>query len=63
MADRPVERTIMYATTVTALGEAWAFVMGHLDEVGPDPSIQIKPLWWSDDSRRFEVVVSGMVAK
>jgi predicted membrane-bound spermidine synthase len=66
VSERPVERTIKYATTVPALGEAWTFVMGHLDEVGPDPSIEIRPMWTcsdDDETRRFEVAVSGMVAK
>lgn len=68
----PIEVTTRYATTVDDLPAAWAFVMDRLDSVGPDPSIDIKPLWsWSvhdmddDDAptppRQFEVVVSGMV--
>ena len=60
----PVEVTTRYATSVDDLPAAWAFVMEHLDSVGPDPSIDIGPLWSSVDDfniRRFSVVVSGMV--
>ena len=62
----PVEITTRYATTVDDLPAAWAFVMDKLDAVGPDPSVNIGPVWVissdSDDTpRHFEVVVSGMV--
>jgi hypothetical protein len=67
----PVEVTTRYVTTVDDLPEAWAFIMGHLDTVGPDPTIQIKPLWIisagdiGEDQerppRQFEVLVEGMV--
>ena len=67
----PVEVTTRYATTVDDLPAAWAFVMAHLDSVGPDPSVEIKPFWQasvhdihSDDHdwpRVFEVVVEGTV--
>jgi hypothetical protein len=68
---RPVEVTTRYVTSVPTLAEAWAFVMDRVDRVGPDPTIEIKPVWiysmssvteGTDESeRRFEVVVSGMV--
>lgn len=67
MSDAPVEVTTRYATTVESLTDAWAFVMEHLDSVGPDPRIEISPLWTygSDDvedgTRRFSVAVDGMV--
>lgn len=68
----PIEVTTRYATTVDDLPAAWAFVMDRVDLVGPDPSIDIKPLWTfsahdmdrADDAmppRQFSVVVSGMV--
>jgi len=65
----PIERTQRIATTVETLAEAWAFVMAHIDDVGPDPSVQIDPVWSrpfeaDDDAewpRHFSVVVSGMV--
>lgn len=60
----PIEVTTRYATSVDELADAWAFVMAHVDKVGADPYIGIKPLWSSGDDftqRRFEVVVSGMV--
>jgi hypothetical protein len=67
----PTEVTIRYATTVDTLTDAWAFVMAHLEHVGPDPSIQITPAWivsvdatLGDETRpprHFEVVISGMV--
>lgn len=66
----PVEKTTRYATSVDSLAEAWAFVMDKIDEVGPDPTVMIKPLWivsWSEDDtetptpRQFEVMVEGMV--
>jgi hypothetical protein len=59
----PVERTIKYATTVGTLPEAWAFVMAHVDGVGPEPSIHIGPVWVYGDGlngRHFEVAVEGM---
>ncbi|WP_344766256.1 hypothetical protein [Aeromicrobium panaciterrae] len=52
------------------LADAWAFVMAHVDSVGPDPNIEIKPIWVyrvaemddnDDPPRHFSVVVSGMV--
>lgn len=66
----PVERTTRIATTVETLAEAWSFVMTHIDEVGPDPSIEIGPVWSraadamdveSPWPRHFSIVVSGMV--
>lgn len=70
--QEPIEVTTRYATTVEDLSAAWAFVMEHLENVGPDPEVHIKPIWIisvrdmdRDDApetpRRFEVVVSGMV--
>jgi hypothetical protein len=61
-----VERTIRLATIVSDLTDAWVFIMEHLDEVGPDPSIEISPMWVvtaeSDDTpRKFEVCLSGMI--
>ncbi len=72
MSERkPSEVTTRYATTVDDLAAAWAYVMERIDQVGPDPSITIKPLWVisvhdmdSDNEappREFEVTVSGMV--
>lgn len=73
----PVEVTTRYATTVEDLPSAWAFVMGHLDALGDDPSIEIKPISTigvadMQDAfdgretegwrRQFEVVVEGMVS-
>jgi hypothetical protein len=40
------------------------FVMDHVDQVGSAPSIEISPVWSSEDDFRscyFTVVVSGMV--
>ena len=31
------------------LSEAWAFIMDHIDEVGPDPAIEIQPFWHQAD--------------
>lgn len=74
MPAAPIEVTTQYATTVDDLPAAWAFVMEHVDhaEVGPNPSIEISPLWSysvhdmdNDDAptppRQFSVVVSGMI--
>lgn len=66
---RPVEVTTRYVTSVPTLAEAWTFVMDRIDRVGPDPTIEIKPVWiysmpssTDDESERhFEVVVSGMI--
>lgn len=68
----PVEVTTRYATQVETLAEAWAFVMEHLDALGPDPEISIKPEWCisplemdaNEDRewpRYFGVTVEGMV--
>lgn len=64
----PVEKTTAYQTYVPELTDAFAFVMGHVDEVGPDPAIQIKPVMFMhdedcdhDDGRMFEVTVTGSV--
>lgn len=67
----PVEVTTRYVTTTDDLQSAWAFVMDRLDLVGPDPTVQIKPLWIVSVAdmdrdverppRQFEVVVEGMV--
>lgn len=63
--DTVTERTVKYATCVPDLPAAWTFVMSHIQEVGPDPSIVISPIWsYGDDNfnhRTFEVAVSGMV--
>lgn len=59
-----IEVTTRYATSVDELADAWAFVMAHVDKVGADPYIGIKPLWSSGDGftkRRFKVVASGLV--
>ena len=76
MSARPVEVTTKYVTTVDTLPEAWSFVMDHLDRVGPDPHVDIRPiriisvgqmqdgldgLDVSEPTREFEVVIEGMV--
>lgn len=43
------ERTLQYADVVATIGEAWAFVMDHLDELGPTPRIMINPVHWVKD--------------
>lgn len=65
MSD-PVEYTRRYATSVDTIAEAWQFVMGKVDEVGPRPHIEIIPvvvisMHEDEDEYRFTVVVSGMV--
>jgi hypothetical protein len=56
--------TTQYAVRVNDLNAAWAFVMEHIDHVGPDPSIHITPVWLRDDDgepvTRFEVTVRGI---
>lgn len=58
------ERTTKYATTVDDLAGAWRFVMAHVDDVGPNLSIHVTPMWVygdnDDGTRKFEVAVSGM---
>lgn len=72
MTRTPVEKTVRYATTVEDLAGAWAFVMEKLEQVGPDPSVEISPIWvisvgdalsGTEEAppRHFSVVVSGMV--
>lgn len=64
MTDRPpIERTTRFATTVEGLDEAFAFVMGHLDQVDDLLSVSISPVWSSSEDfnvKRFSVVVDGM---
>jgi hypothetical protein len=70
MSDAPIERTVKYTTNADELADAWAFIMTKVDEVGPDPHIQIRPLHQIDDDkpmrdpdnwkRVFEVTISGM---
>jgi len=60
----PIERHVRYATNVTDLPAAWAFVMEYMDKVGDSPSIEISPMWvWTnvDDpaERQYQVAVSG----
>ena len=61
----PVEHTNQYATTVSSLSDAWAFVMEYVDRVGPNPQVHISPFWRisteEEDSQGFEVSVNGMV--
>jgi hypothetical protein len=68
----PVEVTTRYETTTADLAGAWAFVMDHIESVGPDPSIHITPMWTvrvhdggdlEDVPRHFSAVVEGMVEK
>lgn len=68
-----IEVTTKFVTTCDDLPAAWAFVMEHIDRVGPDPSIHIGPVWSisvgevlegrdsENPPRHFEVAVSGMV--
>ena len=67
-----VEVATRYATTVTDLAAAWAFVMSRLDGVGPDPDITIRPIhqisfgirdYGDGWTRVFEVVVKGTVTE
>lgn len=53
--------SMRYSTQVATLTEAWQFVMGRVDQVGPDPRVSISPVWRGDDFeiREFEVVVEG----
>jgi hypothetical protein len=66
----PVEITTTYVTSVATLPEAWAFVMEHIDKLGPRPTVRVDPRTiyavneiGDDDARGeslFEVLVSGM---
>lgn len=64
--DDPVEVHTRYSTTTDDLASAWAFVMSKIDLLGPDPAVEITPLWEirsdeEDPPRRFSVTVSGGV--
>lgn len=67
----PAEVTVRYACCADDLTSAWAFVMEHLDKVGPSPSIEIKPIWTfsalpgtDDESKQsFDVGVSGTITE
>jgi hypothetical protein len=65
MSDE-VAVTTRYAMWVNEMPQAWAFVMEHLDLVGPDPSVKITPhmavrVGAEDEEprRRFSVVIEG----
>lgn len=69
-----IEMTTKLVTTVSDLPAAWAFVMEHLDDLGPDPEVHIKAIWIMSvaeamdgrderPAREFEVAVSGMVQR
>lgn len=65
MTDYPTEVTTRYAKGgLPDLSAAWAFVMSKIDAVGPDPQIEISPVWTygedHDGGRTFSAVVSGM---
>lgn len=62
-----VQRKIVFTDSVESVDKAFGFVMDHLEQVGDDPSVKIRPVWFSDlfDSsnemvREFEVTVSGV---
>jgi hypothetical protein len=44
----PVEVATRYSTTVDDMPTAWAFVMEHIDKLGPEPSVNIYPCWGVD---------------
>lgn len=60
-----VEVTTRYCTNVTDMGAAWAFVMEHVDNVGPNPSIEISPVMFFADGTtyKFEVMVEGTITQ
>lgn len=57
--------TRRYAATTESLTDAWHFVMTLVDEVGPDPRIEISPTWFyghaehEEGVRMFDVLVEG----
>jgi hypothetical protein len=64
----PVEIDTRYSTTVDTMQEAFAFVMEHIDTMGPEPSVHINPCWGVDrdeavnepeGSVHFHVCVEG----
>lgn len=59
------ERTTKFAATVDDIPDAWVFVMHHLHNVGPHPSVHISPVWTlgenDEHSHYFEVSVEGMI--
>jgi hypothetical protein len=64
----PVEVTTRYATSVPDLVAAWAFVMAHIDRIGPEPRIEIAPVWEPSDIAddhplHFTVVVDGTITE
>lgn len=74
----PIEVTTRYVTSdLSDLTAAWAFVMEHVDKVGPYPTIHIEPVWTMPvgdmsglegeevrpTTRTFTAVVEGMVEK
>ena len=58
------EKRVRYYAHVETLTEAWVVVMGHLDELGGLPSIEIKPVYRADDDSfpfsHFDVVIAGV---
>lgn len=64
-----VEQYVKFQADVLDIASAWAFVMEHIDQVGPDPQISIKPMLvyqasLSNESsyrREFRCVVKGRI--
>lgn len=72
MSGESVEVTVRFAKGgFTELAEVWAFIMAHVDKVGPDPTIEVSPTWSvpvmpdqyaNEDSqqiRTFDVIIQG----
>lgn len=65
-----VQHTVKYETLAEDMTTAWAFVMAHIDKVGPEPSVTIRPcLVWKDQSvggegkyyTQFRCKISGRI--
>lgn len=49
-----------FVESVDSFDRALQFVVRREAEVGPDPEVRVRPVWF-DGRREFEVVVKGIV--
>ena len=55
-----MEKSVRFVESVDSFDRALQFVVRREAEVGPDPEVRVRPVWF-DGRREFEVVVKGIV--
>lgn len=61
LTDSPTEYTAKYTKVVSSVQDAFAFVMEHLDRVGPEPSVWIDPAFEHEIDHVTDELVSRSV--